>query len=277
MKKNLLSITKLARIRNLTSETLRYYSRIGLLEPDYVDPSNNYRYYSILQYEKLGTIKELRQLGISIDDIVDYFKNRNLKKSISILEKQQQALQKEIAEKTHLESILNKKINFLHELTSPPMTNTVFERVFPERNAISFQRPAGGSLEHALEIAKLESHLEETAPVLASDRIGVYADVSILEPSEHHHPSLPFILGEKNAIPTDLRISIPSGPYLCMYYKGGTLEKYHETFEIIKNYMKTMNMHVNGKILQIYKVDVTVTSDPTELLMEIQVPVRKMT
>ena len=85
IKENLLSITELAKLRQVTSETLRYYDRIGLITPDYVDPQTRYRYYSIRQYEKLGTIKELRQLGMSIHDITDYFSGRNLRKSHQLL------------------------------------------------------------------------------------------------------------------------------------------------------------------------------------------------
>ena len=72
MKNDLLSITELARLRKVTSETLRHYDRVGLIKPDYVDPQTRYRYYSIRQYERLGTIKELRALGLSIDEIKDY-------------------------------------------------------------------------------------------------------------------------------------------------------------------------------------------------------------
>ncbi|WP_303396671.1 MerR family DNA-binding transcriptional regulator [Clostridium tyrobutyricum] len=50
--KDRISITDLARLRNVTTETLRYYDRIGLFKPIYVDPNTKYRYYSILQYEK---------------------------------------------------------------------------------------------------------------------------------------------------------------------------------------------------------------------------------
>lgn len=276
MSEKLLSITKLAKLRKLTSETLRYYDRIGLIKPDYVDPTTNYRYYSIRQYEKLGTIKELRQLGMSISGIVDYFKDRKLKKSIEILERYHEMLDQEIKEKMRLKKILSKKIHFLNELTSLPATNVVFEQVFPERYMITFDEPAGGSHEHAFAITKLEWHLNETAPILASDRVGVYADESILQKSEHYIPSSPFIFGEKNEIPSKLRKVIPAGLYLCTYYHGGELEKYHESFEIIKGYMNDHHICLNGPILQIYKIDVTVTSDLKETLMEIQVPFKKI-
>jgi len=276
MKENLLSITKLAKLRKLTSETLRYYDRIGLIKPNYVDPKTNYRYYSIRQYEKLGTIKELRQLGMSIEGIVDYFTGRNLEKSIKILESHQKVLDQEIKEKMSLEKILSKKIHFLNELASLPATNIVFEQVFPERYMITFDKPAGGSHEHAFALTELEWHLDEIAPILASDRVGVYADESLLQRSDNYIPSSPFILLEKDEINSKLKKVIPGGLYLSMYYHGGALEKYHESFEIVKKYMNDHGMCLNGHIFQIYKIDVTITSDVDETLMEIQVPVRKI-
>jgi DNA-binding transcriptional MerR regulator/effector-binding domain-containing protein len=275
MGKNLLSTTKLAKLRKLTSETLRFYDRIGLIKPNYVDPKTNYRYYSIRQYEKLGTIKELRQLGMSINEIVDYFTDRNLQKSIEILERHRKLLNEEINEKMRLEQILSNKLHFLYGLPSLPVTNVVFEQVLPERYMITFDEPAGGPNEHAFAISNLEWNLNETAPILASDRVGVYSDEMLLKKSEHYVPSSPFIFVEKNENQLELTKVIPAGLYLCMYYRGGGLEEYHESFEILNDYMKYHNMSLNGMVYQICKIDVTLTSKPTETLMEIQVPVKK--
>jgi len=275
MVKDLLSITKLAKLRKLTSETLRFYDRIGLIKPTYVDPKTNYRYYSIRQYEKLGTIKELRQLGMSVNEIVEYFTDRNFKKSIEILEKHQKQLHQEIEEKMRLDRILSSKMHFLNELTSLPPTNIVFEQMMPERYMITFDEPAGGPHEHAFAIANLEWHLNETAPIIASDRVGVYADEKLLKKSDDCIPSSPFIFVEKNCVHPKLRKVIPEGLYLCMYYRGGKLEEYHDSFEIINEYMKNNNLFFCGLIFQICKIDVTLTSIPSETLMEIQVPVKK--
>lgn len=54
--KDKLTIGEFAKLRNITTETLRHYDRIGLVKPVKVDPDTGYRYYSILQYEKIGTI-----------------------------------------------------------------------------------------------------------------------------------------------------------------------------------------------------------------------------
>lgn len=271
---NLLSITELAKLRQVTSETLRYYDRIGLITPDYVDPQTRYRYYSIRQYEKLGTIKELRQLGMSIHDITDYFSGRNLRKSHQLLLHQLELLEEEIRKQQLLSEILRRKLHFLSEITPPPPVDKVFCRAFPQRYMITFGEPAGGSREHAFAFTRLERYLDEVAPILASDRIGVYADWHLLEPSDDYIPAVPMIFVERDAIESEHKRTIPPGDYLCMNYRRGELERYHPSFARLHTYMAEHGWVLNGMIFQFYKIDVTLTSDPDETLMEIQVPVR---
>ena len=274
IKENLLSITELAKLRQVTSETLRYYDRIGLITPDYVDPQTRYRYYSIRQYEKLGTIKELRQLGMSIHDITDYFSGRNLRKSHQLLLHQLELLEEEIRKQQLLSEILRRKLHFLSEITPPPPVDKVFCRAFPQRYMITFGEPAGGSREHAFAFTRLERYLDEVAPILASDRIGVYADWHLLEPSDDYIPAVPMIFVERDAIESEQKRTIPPGDYLCMNYRRGELERYHPSFARLHTYMAEHGWVLNGMIFQFYKIDVTLTSDPDETLMEIQVPVR---
>jgi DNA-binding transcriptional MerR regulator/effector-binding domain-containing protein len=273
MKEQLLSITELAKLRRVTSETLRYYDRIGLIKPDYVDPFTKYRYYSIRQYEKLGTIRELRQLGVSLEEILDYFENRNLQKSKEILNKHQLILEQEIENKILLKKILQRKLHFIAELSTLPEANVVWERMYPQRHMITFGETAGGPREHAFAFTKLEWYLDETAPILASDRVGVYANESLLEKNDGYIPATPMLLVEEASIRSEYKQIIPAGRYLCMYYHEGRLEHYHPSFEIIKTYMQEHRLHLSGNILQIYKVDVTLTNDPKETILEIQVPV----
>ena len=274
IKENLLSITELAKLRQVTSETLRYYDRIGLITPDYVDPQTRYRYYSIRQYEKLGTIKELRQLGMSIHDITDYFSGRNSSKSHQLLLHQLELLEEEIRKQQLLSEILRRKLHFLSEITPPPPVDKVFCRAFPQRYMITFGEPAGGSREHAFAFTRLERYLDEVAPILASDRIGVYADWHLLEPSDDYIPAVPMIFVERDAIESEHKRTIPPGDYLCMNYRRGELERYHPSFARLHTYMAEHGWVLNGMIFQFYKIDVTLTSDPDETLMEIQVPVR---
>ena len=43
--------------KGFSIQTLRYYDKIGLIKPKYIDPETNYRYYSGTQFYKLEIIK----------------------------------------------------------------------------------------------------------------------------------------------------------------------------------------------------------------------------
>lgn len=50
-KKDLLSISELAAISGVNAKSLRYYDRLGILRPAFVDPDSGYRYYAFYQKE----------------------------------------------------------------------------------------------------------------------------------------------------------------------------------------------------------------------------------
>ena len=61
---------------------------------------------------------------------------------------------------------------------------------------------------------------------------------------------------------------------MCMYYRDGILEKYHPSFEKIKDYIKEKGYQIDGSLLQIYKIDVTLTNYSEETVLELQIPVK---
>lgn len=66
---DLLKIGEFAEISDVGAKTLRYYDRIGLFKPVYVDPANNYRYYSPNQLPRITRILTLKDLGLSLEQI----------------------------------------------------------------------------------------------------------------------------------------------------------------------------------------------------------------
>ncbi len=282
MKEDLISITELAKIRKVTTETLRHYDRIGLFKPDYIDPENNYRYYSILQYEKLGTIKELRQLGMSLSEIKDYFSDRNLKKSVSILKNQHELLVTEIMEKRKLEKSLAHKLEFLEKVIEQPKGGELSERELPNRYMITYGCKVERVKELAFELTRLETQLEDVAPILATNRVGSYTTDNIFD-METDFGYVPMLLCNKNDYRSlnknkaDGRprfLEIPGGTYICVRYNGkfGTKD---EIFHKIRDYLNKNGYIINGKIYHIYQIDVTLTSNFLETAIEIQVPVGK--
>lgn len=70
--KNLLSIGELSRIRNVNVQSLRYYEKLGILIPSYINPESGYRYYSLEQIMILDTIILCIDLGIPLKELKKY-------------------------------------------------------------------------------------------------------------------------------------------------------------------------------------------------------------
>lgn len=69
---NYLSIGEIAKIRNIDVQSLRYYEKLGLLIPAYINPENGYRYYSMEQIMILDTIILCIELGIPLRRLKEY-------------------------------------------------------------------------------------------------------------------------------------------------------------------------------------------------------------
>ena len=72
-----LTVGKMATLNHVSEQTLRYYDKIKLLEPDTVDSKNGYRYYSIKQSAYLDMIQYMKALGMELKDIKKHLEGHN--------------------------------------------------------------------------------------------------------------------------------------------------------------------------------------------------------
>lgn len=67
--KEFYTVGEIAKIYDVSTDTLRYYDRIGLLKP-WATGANGYRYYSKAQFETISTIMLLRSMGTPVDTLI---------------------------------------------------------------------------------------------------------------------------------------------------------------------------------------------------------------
>ena len=70
--KGYLSIGKVAKLKNVSIKSLRYYDEIGIFKPAHVDKVTNYRYYKEEQLFLLDAISLCIELGIPLKDLNKY-------------------------------------------------------------------------------------------------------------------------------------------------------------------------------------------------------------
>ena len=73
-----LSIGKVSKLKNVSIKSLRYYDRIGILKPAFVNEQTNYRYYTQEQLYLLDAITLCIKLGIPLKDLNGYVENGSI-------------------------------------------------------------------------------------------------------------------------------------------------------------------------------------------------------
>lgn len=269
-KEEYLSITDMAKLRNVTTETLRHYDRIGLLQPDFVN-EHNVRYYSVLKYEKLGTIKELKQLGMSLSEIKAYFENRNYQSSRELLEKQNQLIQNQIKSLTYLQEKINSKLSLMDSLEGNVKTGEPYIKILPKRYYIPTENKVENEIELAYEAMKLEQKIyekEEYLPIYATAR---YAGIFSLE--ERNEKSVQVIMFTENlAGMRDTRV-LPGGKFLCVQKRGSFWER-KECIRLLYQVIRDREYKILKPIvIENVLVDYTITDREEERLFEFQIPI----
>ena len=66
-------IGEFSKLNRVTVKTLRHYEEIGLLVPSQVDKWTGYRYYDVCQLGRMNTIRDLKELGFTLEEIGELF------------------------------------------------------------------------------------------------------------------------------------------------------------------------------------------------------------
>lgn len=70
---NLFSIGEIAKALGVTHRIILHYEDRGLIQPDTRNTATGNRYYSIDTFTQLRSIRSLQNLGLTLDEIRDYF------------------------------------------------------------------------------------------------------------------------------------------------------------------------------------------------------------
>ncbi len=129
---NGLCITDAVKQFGVTSKTLRYYERVGLLEAKRAD-NNNYRYYDESEVERIKQIMVLRKMQISIKDIIRIYENEDMSTVVEVFINRINAIDEEVGALTELKRITNDFLqtmlkNGVTKITSLPLLYEQMEK-----------------------------------------------------------------------------------------------------------------------------------------------------
>ena len=270
--KTKLKIGEFSRLMQVTVRTLRHYEQKGLLLPDKVDEWTGYRYYSIGQMLKLNDIRDLQQLGFSLDEIKELYEEDSHTPSIRQLtakiEETEAQLRQLIARRNQLLNWRNsrKEIKTMEKFSIQSLPEIIvashrevlpnyaaigpmcYEKIGPEMQRLGCKCPAPGycfTMEHDKEYKPTNIDIEYCEQV---EEMGT--DSSIIQ--FKRLPALPKVLCMKHV-----------GPY----------ERFYESFTELFSYMEENGYKAAGQHRTCYIDGAWNQEDPEKWLSIIQIPI----
>ena len=114
------SVGEISKLTNVPIQTLRYYDKMGLLKPAYINEQNNYRYYSVNQFIKIDLLKQCKLIGLSLKEIEELLKNEiSADSMLKLIDQQRKVLDDKIKEllssDDDLDKVAQNLIDFANE------------------------------------------------------------------------------------------------------------------------------------------------------------------
>ena len=85
MKEEYYQIGEVSKITGISKDTLHFYTKIGLVTPDYINPANHYRYYSRWNMYQLDIITTCRALKIPLEKVKEIISSKDNEKVVKLL------------------------------------------------------------------------------------------------------------------------------------------------------------------------------------------------
>ncbi len=151
--KDLLSIGEVSKIKGVSIKSLRYYEKIGVLRPAYINPDTGYRYYTVEQLLTVELILIFLELDIPLKNFEQYMTEKQdldiqklvqdgtkiVNEKMKKLKKRKQFLQNLSAHITRTHEIKKIKTEFIENLKERYFLITYYEHDLSDYKKIHMQ------------------------------------------------------------------------------------------------------------------------------------------
>lgn len=270
--KDLFTVGEIATLFNINKKTLRYYDEIDLFKPSYIDPKNNYRYYTSSQFEKLNTIIYLKNIRIPLDTIKCHLENKSINSTINLFEIQEDIIEKKIEELKIIQNKVKNRINKIKDSIDYDKLDKIMELYFDERTIVILKEKVNTNKDLELSIRKLENKANEKSSIFLGE-VGVSISKENLKNKLFKEYDSTFIFVENKNYNNEILKILPKGKYVCIRFNG-----LHESADIyykkLLNYINENNYEVLADSVEITLIDTGLTTDTSEFITEIQILVK---
>ena len=260
-------IGEFSKLSMLTIKALRFYEKEGLLLPAHVDEWSGYRFYEASQLETAATIKALRQLDFSVEEIKAHLSGVPLQDALRSKKAILQQRQADIAARISIINYLMEESEMKYQAVIKDIDQCIVyseERVLERYSDVTML-----VLESAQECLHLNPGMECAKP-----------DYGFCEYLDGEHKETNMRVRYSQAVTKigvgNERISfrvLPATKAICIYHKGA-YDRLGEAYAYIYRYAAENGYQVAGFHRECYIDGIWNKENVEDWLTEIQLPVK---
>lgn len=273
-----LTIGQMAKLNNISTQTLRYYDQIGLLHPMFYDEDNKYRYYSIEQCAVLDAIIHMQSLKLSLSQIKDFLKPGKYQELYDAIIAERNAITKEITQLENVKRIMDRKIRDYQKSFNLPKDGVPYIEVIPERfiykydTKVNYYYAENSSITYEYMLRLFKNNLiEKKLPFEYFYNVGSVMKKENFIKKEFVSTEL-FVFLE-NAVPIHDYITIKGGTYLCM-----TCDNSENEINYINHMLETAQKNsyeiAGDYICEVVNEFYSFNSNQRNMSLKLQVPIK---
>lgn len=246
------SIGEMAKLYNVSAETLRHYDRLDLLKPDYIKEKTGYRYYSIKSFLKMDLIKRCKAIGLSLDEIKEIIDEyTSLESVLRIIKNQKQMIDNKIVELNEIKNSIISLENSIEEALYLGINNP-FIKYNKERILKVYNYTGRYTGEFQIKLRKslleLETKYSRQIPKIIFKTS--YEDISLNNKVTYKKTMIQVDDESKN---NDEMIVLPAGNYATVYFDDDFYDN-KKYYDILVKYINENNLNVIGDFYEIYDI-----------------------
>lgn len=264
---------ELAKLFNISKQTLLYYDKAGLIEPEFIS-ENNYRHYTLKQYVLLEIIINLRKLDIPISTIKSYLNNRSIENFDELMQNKlaecDHIIKKQMAIKDNLE-ILTQKLEKIKNIQLDELSLQ-----FKQKRTLYITRinqdesPKGRVDSYAKHnIAAYENN------IFKNTTTGWIIPAEDFLQKQYNHITCYYSYQNNDCdISKENMLIRPSGLYIVLKAKGTYYQNYEKIATKCIEYMQKKHLEIIGPVYISPVMDHWMTDKLDEYITQISIPVQ---
>lgn len=261
--KKYFKIGEISQLYHIGPDSLRYYEKLGILNPRRGD--NQYRLYHTDDIWRLNVIRELRELGFSMEQIGAYLKNHTVSRTKEILQDELRMIEKKQKKLKMLQKNVEERIQMLNQCEEKEMGKVHVCKV-PDRYCHYIEEGYEQDEEMDVLIKQLLNRNPEKLYIIGSNHIGsIIPEESARDGRCREYTGVFMVDEEGDTV-------IEGGTYLTISYHGSCEQNYRFLPRLL-SYARDKGYEIVSDVYEILWVDIHVSGLEEEHITELQVRV----